>query len=59
MAGYVMQAVKEDYESAIHEIWGIVEQINDLIFDFNLETPENALLLMPHAVQIWKTFYGL
>lgn len=54
-----MQAVKEDYESAIHEIWGIVEQINDLIFDFNLETPENALLLMPHAVQIWKTFYGL
>ncbi len=54
-----MVAVKEDYESAIHEIWGIVELMNDFIFDFDLEKPENCLLLMPHAVQIWKTFYGI
>jgi hypothetical protein len=50
---------KEDYAEAIHNIWEIVEQINDLIFDLDLEKPENCSLLMPHAVQIWKTFYAI
>lgn len=55
----IVLVVKEDYQEAIHVIWDIVEQINDSIFDFDLEKPENCLLLMPHAVQIWKTFYGI
>ena len=50
---------KEDYQDAIHNIWDIVELINDSIFDLDLEKPENCLLLMPHALQIWKTFYAI
>ena len=50
---------KEDYQDAIHNIWDIVELINNSIFDLDLEKPENCLLLMPHAVQIWKTFYAI
>ncbi len=54
-----MTIVKEDYQQAIDTIWEILEQINDAIFDLDLDKHENCLLLMPHAVQIWKTFYAL
>ncbi len=54
-----MTIVKEDYEQAIETILCILEQMNDAIFDLDLQKPENYLLIMPHAVQIWKTFYAL